>query len=56
MLHKTMQNAAMVYIIIGISGIAGVIERDTGLVQSVVLLLVGCMVMYLTCKTEKHKK
>lgn len=55
MFCRIIQNMAMVCIVIGISGIAGAIARDTGLAQSVILFLSGSAIMYLAYKTEKDK-
>lgn len=53
MFYKIMKNMAMVNILIGISGVTGAIARDTGLIQSLVLLIAGAAIMSHTYKMEK---
>ncbi len=53
MFCKIMQGVAVTYIIIGISGAAGAMDRGTGFIQSAVLLLTGSAVMYFTYRKGK---
>ncbi len=41
------QSIGIVNILIGISGTAGAIERDTGLVRSIALMIAGSALVYM---------
>jgi len=41
MKHSIVQGIGLINILIGVSGTAGAIERDSGLVQSVMLMISG---------------
>ena len=56
MFEKTIQGIAFIYILIGISGIAGAIEHSTGLASPLSLLVSGTAAMYLEYKTVKEKE
>jgi hypothetical protein len=53
MKKEVIQGTAYACVLVGVAGLGGAIEHDSGLIQSIVLLLIGAVLLYQILKEER---